>query len=130
MRALDKATIQNVLDLRKQGLSYLKIGRMLGYSDVTIRKYCLLHEQEENNKVDVPPHSVCPECGEKLPTRAKFCYMCGTRILSPAELLLKDLYHMRSRANDAVELDREKLVAALDGAISFIEEKEGLGLDY
>jgi hypothetical protein len=124
MRALDKATIQNAIDLRKQGMSYLKIARALGCSDVTIRKYCLEYEQAEAVKTAAPVTNTCHTCGEVLPVRAKFCYMCGTRILSDAERLLNDLHHMRKRAADALELDREKLVSALDKAIAYIEVKE------
>jgi hypothetical protein len=49
--------------LRQQGYGYIRIGRLLGISDNTVRSFCRRNERGENTKAAV---FTCKQCGKQI----------------------------------------------------------------
>ena len=120
-RSITDEQIAEARKLRAAGVNYREIARRLGTSDNGIRTYCV------DIKPNVVPQDVkhCPECGEALPQKAHFCFMCGTRILSEREKVVQNLCNLRKIAMLIPETSRDKAMSAVNDAIQYLEKLEG-----
>ena len=121
MRArLSDETVAKARELRATGMSYTQIARELGTSDNGIRKYCM--------DVCVPAFPLgevhCPDCGELLPPQAKYCYMCGTRIYTEKEKLIRSLERMRGIVMLLPETSRDTTLTTINNTIKYLESLE------
>ena len=115
---LDPKRIEEARALRKSGLSYVQIGKRLGCSDNCVRKYCT------GVQINVPNAPSCPKCGQILPAGERFCYMCGTQILTEREKIIRNLENLRSIAMLIPETSRDSALAAVNGAVNYLKNLE------
>lgn len=119
-RSITDEQIAEARKLRAAGMPYVQIAKRLGTSDNGIRMYCL----------DVKPNVVpqdgkcCPDCGQALPKEARFCYMCGARILTEREKIVQELEHMRNIIMFVPENRRDSVMDAVNHAIKYLKSLE------
>lgn len=120
--ALTPEKIEEIRKLRASGMSYAAVGRAAGVSDVTAARY--------SGDVDVSTASYaesgvcCPTCGEPLPKRAKFCFMCGAKIMTAREKLALRVSTLRSIYSFLPESKRDETIAVLNDVLAFLDGKE------
>jgi transcriptional regulator len=119
-RSITDEQIAEARKLRASGMSYVKIAKKLGTSDNGIRLYC----QDVKPTVAPLDNKLCPECGEALPQKARFCFMCGTRILTEREKIVQELDHMRNIIMFIPENRRDSVMDAVNHAIKYLKSLE------
>lgn len=108
-----KEVQSKILDMRDAGYTYRQIQSEVGCSSATI--YKILKEREGQK--------VCPKCGEILPHNAKFCFVCGTKILTKREWAAEDLAHIADLYKFLPETARDEFIRAIRAAISMLKEE-------
>lgn len=120
--ALAQEKIDEIRKLRAEGKSYAAIGRAVGVSDVTAARY------SGDVEVDTASYAesgiVCPECGEPLPKRAKFCFMCGAKIMTAREKLALRVSTLRRIYGLLPEAERDETISVLNDVLAFLDGKE------
>lgn len=108
-----KEVQSQILDMRDAGYTYRQIQSEVGCSSSTI--YKILKEREGQK--------VCPKCGDILPPNAKFCFVCGTKILTQREQVAEDLAHIADLIEMAARMARINSSRAIRAAISMLKEE-------
>ena len=119
-RSITDEQIAEARRLRATGMPYLAIAKTLGTSDNGIRRYC---EDVLINQMPPMPLS-CPDCGQALPKEARFCYMCGTKILTEREKIVRDLEHLRNIVMFIPETRRDSTLQTINGAVKYLKNLE------
>lgn len=68
-----------------------------------------------------PPKSYAQSVGRFSPPQAKFCFACGTKILTQRETVIEQLSATRSSSTLLPERARDAFLAAVNGAIRYLE---------
>lgn len=108
-----KEVQSQILNMRDAGYTYRQIQSEVGCSSATI--YKILKEREGQK--------VCPKCGEILPPNAKYCFVCGTKILTQREQVAEDLAHIADLYKFLPETARDEFIRAIRAAISMLKEE-------
>lgn len=119
--AVTEEKVQEMRKLRSTGMSFAAIGGKCGVSDVTAARYTRDVEIVENF---AETGVNCPACGEKLPKRAKFCFMCGEKILSEREKLALRVSTLRRIYSFLPEQMRDSTIEVLNDVLAFLDGKE------
>lgn len=121
-KSLEPEKIDEIRRLRAAGMSYASIGREVGVSDVTAARYS--GDVEINTSAYVESGVCCEKCGEPLPKRAKFCFMCGTKIMSEGEKLALRVSTLRRIYSMLPEGMRDETISVLNDVVAYLD-KEG-----
>ena len=97
--------------LRDAGYSIRAIARETNFSCPTVSKY--LRQTAADKK--------CPKCGQALPPQARFCFACGSKILTRRESVIEQLSDIRNAFALLPSNARDSFIAAINGAISYLE---------
>lgn len=108
-----KEVQSQILDMRDAGYTYRQIQSEVGCSSATI--YKILKEREGQK--------VCPKCGEILPPNAKFCFLCGTKILTAGEQICEHLHKILDHYKFIPETARDNFIHTIRAAIAYIQEE-------
>lgn len=121
-KGLSQETIQEIKRLRAAGRSYAAIGRAVGVSDVTAARYS--GDVEVDAAAYVESGVCCPECGEPLPAKAKFCFMCGAKLLTEREKLALRVSTLRSIYSFLPEHVRDSTIQVLNDVLAYLDKPE------
>ena len=121
-KGLSQETIQEIRRLRAEGRSYAAIARAVGVSDVTVARHS--GDVEVDTAAYVESGVCCPECGEPLPSRAKFCFMCGAKLLSEREKLALRVSTLRSIYSFLPEHMRDSTIQVLNDVLAYLDKPE------
>lgn len=116
--------VEEIRRLRAEGMSYAAIGRTVGVSDVTAARYCGGIEKKKREQPEPEPTIKCPACGEELPQRAKFCFMCGTKIMTKREKLALRVSTIRSVYDLLPDDRRDEFMSVMNDVLAFLDNKE------
>lgn len=107
--------IEEIRGLHRAGFSTREIEEKTGRSLGSINNYV---KAQDNDK---SPEKKCPKCGQSLPPQAHFCFICGVKILSQRESVIEQLAHTRDSFALIPSNARDAFIAAVNGAISYLE---------
>ena len=110
---LTPAEKAEIIRLRAAGVPFSKIGKQLNRSPNACSDYYSKYQQSAEK--------LCPKCGQILPPQAKFCFACGTKILTQRETVIEQLSATRSSSTLLPERARDAFLAAVNGAIRYLE---------
>lgn len=97
--------------LRDAGYSIRAISEKTSFSYSTVSKY--LRQTAADKK--------CPKRGQALPPQARFCFACGSKILTQRESVIEQLSDIRGAFTLVPSNARDSFIAAINGAISYLE---------
>ena len=118
---ISEEKISQMRKLRATGMSFAAIGGKCGVSDVTAARYT---RDVEIVEPFADTGVKCPDCGEKLPKRAKFCFMCGAKLLSEREKLAVRVSTLRRIYSFLPEQMRDSTIEVLNDVLAFLDGKE------
>lgn len=121
-KPLSDDKIAKARELRASGMSYVQIGKEVGASDVCVRTYCM--DIDVDTKRKMPEAVCCPSCEQKLPRKARFCYMCGTKILTEKEKVIQNLEKVRNLVVFLPETRRDSTLEAINNAVKYLKSLE------
>ena len=102
-----------IIRLHAAGMPFREIGQRLNRSYNACFNFYSRYQQSAEK--------LCPKCGQVLPSQAKFCFACGTRILTQRETVIEQLSNARSSSTLLPERARDAFLAAVNGAIRYLE---------
>ena len=107
--------IEEIRGLHRAGFSNREIAEKTGRSLGSINNYVKAQGSDKS------PEKKCPKCGQLLPHQARFCFICGTKILTQRESVIEQLSHTRDSFALIPSNARDAFIAAVNGAISYLE---------
>lgn len=121
-RALSLDKVDEIRKLRAKGMSFSAIGRTVGVSDVTAARYSGDIELVTSDYVE--SGVLCEKCGEPLPKRAKFCFICGQKIMGEREKLALRVSTLRRIYSVLPESMRDETVSVLNDVLAYLDKEE------
>lgn len=106
-------TKEKILHMRMAGYPQKIIAQQTGTSLSTVTR--LLRERKGEKR--------CPKCKEALPINARYCFVCGTKILTRREQVAEDLAHIADLYKFLPETARDEFIRAIRAAISMLKEE-------
>lgn len=108
--------------LRKTGMSRSDIAKELGVSPMSVTRYS--RDVEDSTPELVETGVRCEQCGEPLPKRARFCFICGTKIMSEREKLALRVSTLRRIYSVLPEAMRDEAVSVLNDVLAYLDKEE------
>lgn len=134
---LSPAEISEIRELRENGSSAAELADAYGVARTTIYRVlaCQPPPESVSGPADTPAPpaeeiapaasqgetKVCPHCGEVLPERARFCFMCGKVPKTEREIIIERVTNLASAFRFAPENIRDEVIATINATVAFLK---------